>query len=247
MMNNHSEMLDDVAVYALGALPSRDASRVSDHLKTCSECRAEYRLLLPAVQSLALIAQEKPSDLLKGRIMKSVRATAPVTPRVGRTIVWPVYLVAAACFALALISTIGNISLRDQLSLSRSQVVALTAHANGTEHALAAQKLMLADVMATDAHRYPVQNGQVIERADRLYIAVHDLPPPPRGHVYQAWTHVPGAKAMTPNITFAPDRRGVAVVALPQHGRVDAVAISIEPDGGSKAPTTKPNFIAKIG
>lgn len=246
MTTDHNEMLDTVAVYALGALPKADAARAAAHLKTCAECREEYRLLAPAADSLALSAQAKPSDLLKARIMKAIRHQNQPVARTG-PFVWPVYLVAAACFALALVSTIGNISLRDQLALSRSEVAVLAAHTNNAEHSLAEQKLMLADVMASDAQRYPVPNGQVIKRGNRLYIAVHDLPAPPKGHVYQAWTLAPGSKSMTPSITFAPDRAGLAVVAVPQHGEVDAVAISIEPDGGSKAPTTKPNFIAKIG
>ncbi|MEO6912686.1 MAG: anti-sigma factor [Candidatus Baltobacteraceae bacterium] len=246
-MLDHTEMLDTVAVYALGALPRADAAAVAAHLKTCPECREEYRLLAPAADSLALSAEAKPSDLLKVRIMKAVRQRDLPVTRAGRPFVWPVYLVAAACFALALVSTIGNISLRDQLQLSRAQVAVLTTHTNSAEHSLAEQKLMLADVMSSSARRYPVADGQVIKSGDRLYIAVHDLPAPPKGHVYQAWTHEPGSKAMTPSITFAPDRDGLAVVSVPQHGSVDAVAISVEPDGGSKAPTTKPTFIAKIG
>ncbi len=247
MMIDHNEMLDTIAVYALGALPKAEAARAAAHLRACPECREEYRLLAPAADCLALSVQAKPSDLLKVRIMKAVRHQARPMARTNRPFVWPVYLVAAACFALALVSTIGNISLRDQLQLSRTQVAILTTNTNRTEHSIAAQKLMLADVMASDAQRFPVAGGQVIKRDDRLYIAVHDLAAPPKGHVYQAWTRAPGSKVMNPSITFAPDRGGLAVVSIPEHGKVDAVAISLEPDGGSKAPTTKPNFIAKIG
>ena len=38
----YHDMLDDVALYALGTLPAADAQRVRDHIATCAECRAEY-------------------------------------------------------------------------------------------------------------------------------------------------------------------------------------------------------------
>jgi anti-sigma-K factor RskA len=65
--------------------------------------------------------------------------------------------------------------------------------------------------------------------------------------VYQAWTLAPGAKTVSPSLTFVPDRNGFVVVSLPQSvGDVSAVAVSVEPTGGSKAPTTKPLFVQPL-
>ncbi|MHB8147549.1 MAG: RNA polymerase sigma factor, partial [Vulcanimicrobiaceae bacterium] len=69
-------MLDDVAVYALGPLPARDAARVRAHLTSCARCQAEYKALKPAVTAPAAPEEQSPSALLKARIMRSVRADA---------------------------------------------------------------------------------------------------------------------------------------------------------------------------
>jgi hypothetical protein len=59
----------------------------------------------------------------------------------------------------------------------------------------------------------------------------------PKGHVYQAWTAAKGSATMQPSVTFTPNADGVAVVALPVDAtRVGTVAVSVEPEGGSKAP-----------
>jgi anti-sigma-K factor RskA len=95
--------------------------------------------------------------------------------------------------------------------------------------------------MSAESKHYEGTEGEVVTRGSRLYIAMHDLPALPHGKVYQAWTLPKGAKAVEPSVTFVPDSRGVAIVAVPADARITTlVAVSVEPDGGSKAPTTKP-------
>ena len=97
-MRSHEEMLDAVAVYALGALPPHEAAEVVAHMRDCAECRAEYRLLRPAVTAVAYSAEAYAdassgaavaSPLLKARIMKQVRGElrAPT----AEPCAWPAY------------------------------------------------------------------------------------------------------------------------------------------------------------
>jgi len=255
--DTHDAMLDDVAVYALGAMAPADAERVRGHLATCARCRAEYEALRPAAGALAYSAeacetgQNGPhvSALLKPRIMREVRASlAPaVRERPRPAFVWPAYLVAAACIAIALLSTISNISVGGQLKTAQAELDANKLAITQSERALDADRSTIADLTSADAKRYPVPNGAVIARGGKIYLAMHDMPTPPKGKVYQAWTLPKGSKAMAPSITFVPDPHGVAVLALPQDARgTSAVAISVEPDGGSKAPTTKPVALAAL-
>jgi anti-sigma-K factor RskA len=246
MNRSHDELLDDVAVYALGALPAADAARVRAHLLECPECAAEYVALRDTTATLALAAQAYPpgsdgvqvSALLKGRIMRDVRATIEpqaadgVVPR-RSAIVWPAYLVAAACVAIALISTTSNISLNARLNQSRAQ--------------FATEQAMLADAVSPQARRIAMPGGTVIVRAGHMYIMMQNLAAPPKGKVYQAWTLARGAKTVAPSLTFTPNAQGVAIVAIPADARnLAAVAVSVEPAGGSKAPTTKPIAFAAL-
>ncbi len=247
-MNRHDDMLDTIAVYALGTVPAQEAERVRAHLGSCAECQSEYAFLRPVVTSLALSAEREPGALLKARIMKAIRPTTHVSGRNRISpIVWPAYLVAAACLALALLTTISNLGLRNDLAQIRRSATESEHRVASQSRTLASERLMLTDLMAKDAKRYPVVGGEVIRRGDRLYLAMRSMPPLPKGHVYQAWTLPRGGKAMAPSLTFSPDPSGVAVISLPERGStLAAVAVSIEPEGGSAAPTTKPQFVQKL-
>ena len=255
-MNAHADMLDQVAVYALGSLPPAQAAATREHLRTCDECRAEYAALLPAVDALAASAESctdgrngpLASPLIKARIMKTVRAEAAPRPlRTGRRMMWPAYAVAAACVLLAMWATISNIMIQSDLRGERDQVAVLTAQLSAATKNAATQRQMLADLMSTDAQRFTVSDGEVVRRGERLYIAMHNMPMPPKGHVYQTWMQPMGSNTMMPGSTFMPDRGGVAIVHVGANAtQVAAVAVSIEPDGGSKAPTSTPEFVCKL-
>jgi DICT domain-containing protein len=262
-MNQHESMLDDVAVYALGSLSAKDAQRVRAHLETCAECREEYEQLRPAVDAVAYSAESCPdsesgtvvaSPLLKARIMQQVRREAAAPPksnvaemRAVRPIVWPAYAVAAACLIIALVSGIINISLNDQVRQKNSDLAQIQAHSKLLSRDLALQRMALADIVSPASQRYDVDHGQVVRHGSRLYLAMDALPAPPKGKVYQAWTLHTGATRMSPSVTFVPNVGGVAVVPIPvDASSIAAVAVSIEPDGGSKQPTSAPTFVLKL-
>jgi anti-sigma-K factor RskA len=247
MNERHQEaMLDDVAVYALGVLPAGDAQRVREHMATCSQCRDEYAKLKTTAVTIGFSSQTStpaadcPSTLLKPRIMREVRASLDGS-RAERPPVWPAYLVAAACLAIAIVSSIGDIALNNQLHQAKSQVALGAQRSTALARDLAESRSTLSDLLSSDAKRYPINGGEVVTRGGRLYITINGLPAPPRGKTYQAWTLARGAKRVAPSLTFVPDARGVAVVTVPVDARdTAAVAISVEPEGGSKQPTTKP-------
>lgn len=241
-MIGHDELFDSIAPYALGVLPPAEAQAVEAHLQSCERCRDEYRSLRPAVTAVAYSAEActdatrgavVASPLLKSRIMKHVRAEAASQPT-GRVDAaaqpirhaWPAYALAAACLALAIITGFTAMSLNRRLSRDLAET--------------AAQTQTIADLTAPGAQRHLFAGGEVVTNGDRIYIAMRDLPEPPPGRVYQAWTLARGAKTVAPSRTFMP-RSGTTVVPLPEAaGRTAAVAVSVEPSGGSQQPTTKP-------
>lgn len=257
-MNAHDAMLDDVAVYALGALAPDQAQSVRAHLETCAECREEYRQLAPAVGALGVSAEAcpdaasaagsvaPPSPLLKKRIMKQIRPNV-AEMRAVRPIVWPAYAVAAAALLVALATGIINISLSSALRQTQSELSQIDAHNAETTRELAYQRTAIADLVSNDSQHFAVTDGEIIRHGSRLYIAMNALPAAPKGKVYQAWTLRAGASKMVPSVTFVPNRNGVAFVPVPVNASsLAAVAISVEPDGGSKQPTSKPTFVLKL-
>jgi anti-sigma-K factor RskA len=226
-MISHDELLESVAAYALGVLPPDEAAVVEQHLRTCEVCRDEYELLRPAVTAVAY-SQEAcrsaetgtivASPLLKARIMRQVRSEATPARRVPS---WPAYAVAAASLVFAIVTGAYDVALNRQIAEYRS----------------------LASSTA-----YPFHYGNVLVAEGRIYVAARDLAPLPNGKVYQMWTLARGATHVAPSVTFSPDSNGVALVAIPVNaGSTQAVAISVEPAGGSTSPTTRPIALVKLG
>jgi anti-sigma-K factor RskA len=233
-MIEHDKMLDSVAAYALGALSPQEAQIVAEHLRTCEQCSEEYRLLRPAVTAVAHSAEAHTdsrsgavaaSPLLKARVMREVRRE---TERRARPRGWPTWALLAACLALALLSY----SLSRQLNHDRTLATA--------------QDQTIADLAAADAQRYRFSGGSVVTHEDRLYIVLQNLPTPPSGKIYQAWTLAKGQHRVAPSVTFAPGG-STTVVRLPEAAAgIAAVAVSVEPEGGSTQPTTKPIAVVTI-
>ncbi len=259
MIDRHDDWLDDVAAYALGTLRADEAARVREHLRLCERCRAEYAALQPAVVQLAYSAQACPtgvngpqvSPLLKTRIMRAVRTDAAPRPaprsRSRSISPWPAYLVAAACIALTLLTSISNIDLTARLHATQSQLAQNARRIETLQRIDMESRAMVADLLSADAQRFPVNNGEVVRRGAHLYIAMRSMTDLGRGKTYQAWTLARGSTTMTPSVTFEPDRSGGAVVALPVNATgTSAVAVSVEPFGGSKQPTTAPLFVVSL-
>lgn len=217
---SHEMQLEDVAVYAVGALPAEQADAVRAHLRDCLLCQEEYRRLAPAVDALGLqagLAVAQPSRGLKRRLMHDIAA-----PRSSPNVL---YALLAACIALA---------------------IGLGTWSGVLEHAQMRQAAEIADLASPQAQRYAVPHGEVIRAGGHLYIALRGAAQPPAGKVYQAWTLPRGAKRMVPSSTFVP-ARGSVLVRLPVDARsLGAVAMSIEPAGGSKQPTSAPAFVVKL-
>ncbi len=155
--------------------------------------------------------------------------------------VWPAYLVAAACFAIALISSIANISLLGQIKQQQRELANLSERSTALARTLVVERTALFDVLDTHARHYQVADGEVITHGSRIYLAVHTLPEPPHGKVYQAWTLAKGSTKSLASPTFLPDARGVALIVLTADARSTAeVSVTLEPEGGSKEPTSKP-------
>lgn len=251
-MNEREEMLELVAAHALGVLPEADRARVTAFIRADPEAQREYAALRPAADLIGLAAEAPPDPAraarMKARLLGSVRpSAAPPAPRPLRAAVWTSALAAAAALVLALISTVANVGLRADVADAQRRAAALQQELTAERAAERRDARILADLGAPDTKRYPVAYGTVITRGAHLYLAFDALPALPRGRVYQAWTLARGAHDMTPSSTFTPAANGTIVVPLPQDATgLAAVALSVEPAGGSRAPTTKPAFVQPL-
>jgi anti-sigma-K factor RskA len=251
-------MLVSVALYALGVLPREEAALVAAFIANDDDARREYLDLRAAADALAHTAEEPVdsarSARMKERLMTRVRsdaATGTVAPRRAGLLypawLWGTGLAAAAAIVFAVVTVAQDLNLRGNLATAQRRSTTLQTRLAQSERVAAQDRRTLTDLLAPDAKRYAVAAGTIVVRRDRIYFAFSKLPAPPRGHVYQAWTAPKGSTSVAPSVTFTPNPDGVAVVALPVDAtRVGAVAVSVEPEGGSKAPTTTPTFVRPL-
>lgn len=115
----------------------------------------------------------------------------------------------------------------------------------------AVQRVLAADdvvsVGATPQLGGGVQGDEVVvlasASADAALLLPAGLPAAPQGSTWQAWV-VTGDEAVSAGVF---DVRGGEAVALGAGvDGVDAVAVSLEPDGGSQAPTTDPVLVVPL-
>jgi anti-sigma-K factor RskA len=80
----------------------------------------------------------------------------------------------------------------------------------------------------------------------RAELIVTHLPPPPAGQIYQVWLEH-GAATPVPGTLFTVTSRGTADLGLAGWAAgVTRVLVTIEPAGGSPAPTSRPVIVASL-
>jgi hypothetical protein len=107
------------------------------------------------------------------------------------------------------------------------------------------QLLSSPDVKTASGSFATAGSGTVIVSASqgRALLVAGGLPALPSGKVYEAWTLT---KAPVPAGTFTPSG-SQTLVSLPSRAVTSSgVAITVEPDGGSPHPTTKPIFAVNL-
>ncbi len=211
---------DDVAAYALGALPDDEAVSLREHLAGCTHCAEELAELRPVVDALpAAVPAAIASPALKGRVMSVVNGEAELLRAAGPSADRPLASEprrrwrARPRFAWA-----GAVGLA-----AAAAVVAVIAVGSG----------------GTSVHTtigFGPQTASVLLRQSggRAELDVGHLPAPPAGHIYQVWLKRAHEAPIPTDALFGVNRSGDAAVAVPGdlHG-VQRVLVTAEPLGGS--------------
>ena len=235
------DRFDDLKeAYALGALSEEERQEFEDYLAAHPELRAEVDDLKSVANLLALAPQEyEPPPELRRNLMDRIAASLPGAtladrpPRQGvlRRLFGPGGLVAATVLALAFVGLlVWNVSLRSENEAMQDELQG---------------QLTTYELQGTGAARDV--RGEVVRIGDeRAVLVAENLPSAPEGKVYEAWLmrdDVPEPAGL-----FEPSRDG-GVAAAPIEGSLrdaDAVAVTVEPSGGSSAPTSEPLLTADI-
>lgn len=214
--------------YALDAVSEAERVEFGRHLAWCEHCQDEVHGFRATATRLAEVSSDRPPADLRGRILAEARTVRPLPPiaapsRKRRRI--PA-LAAAAAFVLAtgagLTATVWRPWQPDTVQVSLADQVR-TAHDAQTW-----------TTRLPDGARMSVVRSQSVGAAVWTSSGVG---PAPDGHVYELWLQRPDESLVPAGLMSSGD--GELVLKGDTASAIGA-GLTVEPAGGSTAPTTKP-------
>jgi anti-sigma-K factor RskA len=226
--------------YAVDALDAEERAEFERHLAACTACQAEVASLRETSALLAGDVETDPPAALRDRVLAGISTVrplppetpAPETPAPETTVRrlrprlrrLPTLLVAAA---VLLVAGFGTALWQQGTSDDPTPTVA--------ERVLQAADAKRVDVDLPGGARASVVRSVSVGRA---VLVTHDMPEAPSGRVYEVWLQTP-AGAMEP-AGIMTEAGSTTLVLEGDAAAATAAGITVEPEGGSDAPTTEP-------
>jgi anti-sigma-K factor RskA len=241
----HEELQDQLELYVLGVLDADETAAIDAHLLSgCTRCtQALGRATAVNAAMLAVAPEAVPAPGLRDKVM------ARVSPA-RRQIRSPFWLAIAASLAAAVVWLVAERqSDRDELAAlqeARAAADAEAARLTSTLEFLQDPETRPATAQGGAAQQ-PRGTYFINQRGGVLLIA-SNLQPIGPDKVFELWV-IPREGAPQPAGTFRADDTGAALhlfrdAAAPASAR--ALAITVEPVGGSAAPTTTPMLVTPV-
>lgn len=252
--------------YAADALPDDERRAFEAHLAVCDACDREVAELQATSAELGAAMYEDPPVEMKAAVMARID-TVRQEPPVGRTEA-PAETPAPSTPATsddapATVSDLG--AYREQwyhrllapaaavLAIAVLGLTAIIGNLNSRISTMEAQTTRVADVVAAaDAQiiEMPPHDGTTARvvysptRGEGVLLA-DGMPSAPGDQIYELWFI--GEDGPTPAGIFEADERGrVTHVVTGDMATVQALAITVEPAGGSPQPTSEPIMVAEM-
>lgn len=245
---------EDLALYAMQALPADEMAAVAAALHDNPEAQQELARLRGDLALLALSADQQAApagsfDRLRSRMREAsdsmnqtVYEVAPPSRRSRWTIITPWAIAAALAIACSILGYKVS-SLNDALDGESRLVSSLAPKASHAQQVLELLNAHDAQrVTLTATKNTPAPIARTVYLADRgaLMMEANNLKPVPAGKTYELWVIPASGAAPLPAGTFTPNADGYASVVLPKLPSgvpAKAFGITIENTGGSAAPT----------
>ena len=253
---NHERFEGLKDAYVLGALPEEERLSFEDYLAAHPERQAEIDELGAVAGLLAFSPQEQePPPELRRSVMEVVEAEAEPRRVRGRSTfakvgdylsVRSLALGAAAMLVIGLLSW--NVLLQSQVEVLQGRV----QDAQGRVQDLQAQVENARDqrqqsptVELEGSWADQGANAKVVSiQENQVILVARNMPSVPEDQTCQIW--VISDDVPKPSGLFQPDRNITAAPITNSITNADVIAVTVEPAGGSKKPTSDPVLLANL-
>jgi anti-sigma-K factor RskA len=253
-MSDHDALRSMAAAYALGILTDAERAEFEAHLDTCVECRTELAELRRVNEALALTSPPAtPPPHLRQRIIDAAdRDRRPAVPAPATRSSLPWWLAAAASIAAIVAgsqwwsSRYELAQLRAELATTRDRLATAESLRASAERTAGEASSRLAILASGDSVAIPLAGqaaspnatGRVLWSPTRGVVFVaNNLPALPQGRVYQLWAVASPAPVGIALVRPGGAGQADAIATIPAGVAPTAFALTIEPEGGSPAPT----------
>jgi hypothetical protein len=234
---------DDFELYALGLLEAAEKEGMDAHLRTgCATCEAALK---NALATNAIVMSMAPDVVPPARLKRRVLAGVGVHPMSWS---WLAAVAAACMLMVALWFSVQERSRSSELAQARHTLIEVSSQRD---------RLMQALSFLDDPATVPVSFGKgqpipphgnvfVHSKLGVLLIAAN-LPAAQSGKIYEMWV-IPKGGAPRPAGLFQ-SQGGTAMHILSgplDLGAIGAIAVTLEPESGSSAPTSTPIIVAPV-
>jgi hypothetical protein len=248
MRLRHSDLHGLTGVYALDALAGPELDRFTQHLGGCPGCEHEVRGFRETATQLALAVAATPPAHFRPRVLAAVAVTRQLPPEVPAARPprarpswrawggWFPRLATASTVVLAAGAIVAAVLLGIRQSHIQQELDQAQARSRALAAVLAAPDARLATA--------PVNTGGVLTvlaspRRHEAVVTTAGLPALTGSKVYQLW-FVAGTSARSAGLLPRPVDGRTAPVLASGLVRGDVVALTVEPAGGTRKPTTTP-------
>jgi anti-sigma-K factor RskA len=249
-MSVHEQFAEDLSLYALGSLEGAEREALEKHLESCASCQQELRQLHDDMAMLALSASgPAPPRRSRERLLAAIAKEPRLQAVPKRRISWaPVgWLAAAAAVIVAAVLWQQNADLRQRVGTLevRSSQQSAELERVKTDYEVFSSPETLQITLVSTGTPQPQGRAFYLQSRGRLVFLANNMPALPADRVYELWLIPPDGKPLPAGV-FQLDAHGNGKVVNPplQPGvQPKLFAVTVEPRGGSAAPTTKPMMI----
>lgn len=247
-----------VGAYAVDAIDEQERDAFELHLAECPECQAEVANLREAAAQLSLMSETAPPSSMRDAVLAGIRTVRPLPPLEeqpgGPLASGPVGGLSPAAEAPTAAET-NVVQLRTRRRMTAWLASAAAAAVflvggiawspwdNGSSGTVSPTEQVLA---AKDAQRYEKVIGgakativRSVSLGKAVIIADH-MPAAPEGKDFQLWFDQPNRGMVSAGVMPHGSADTVTVLLSGDAATATGAGITVEPAGGSTAPTTEP-------
>ena len=232
--------------YAVDALDEEERGRFEAHLAGCPDCRAEVDSLREAAGLLSSTTELTPPPGLRDSVLAGISQVRPLPPpgssqpdaeldvrRDARRDARPARRRWLPLLAAAVV--LGVIGVGVAVTEPFSGVDPCLAPPPPPERGVGPHAPESVEVPAGAGGRATVIRSASVGKA---VIRTEDMAPAPEGKVYELWLQSPEGEMLPAGLM--PDEADAEVLLDGDAATATAAGITVEPDGGSPAPTSEP-------